>query len=148
MGVGALAMKQLGFMFVWYGLLWAVIEACIDPREGRSVDLRGPFMSDIDKLAPALRECRNAILHVPRSGALLDARIVRLVSEPSSASMIRRVSRGFARLKRLRATLPAGVQPARRVEGPEKLTHTKVTPIFAQFRKPHLQVFCYQSEAK
>ena len=52
MGVGVLATKQFGFMFVWYGLLWAVIEACIDPKEGRSVDLRGQFRADIDKLAP------------------------------------------------------------------------------------------------
>ena len=98
MGVGALATKQFGFMFVWYGLLWAVIEACIDPKEGRNVDLLGRFRADIDKLAPVLRVCRNAILHVPRSGALLDTRIVQLVSEPGSAIMIRRVSRGFARL--------------------------------------------------
>lgn len=98
MGVGVLATKQFGFMFVWYGRLWAVIEACTDPKEGRSVDLRGQFRADIDKLAPVLRVCRNAILHVPRSGALLDTRIVQLVSEPGSAIVIRRVSRGFARL--------------------------------------------------
>ena len=74
------------------------IEACVDPKEGRNVDLRGPFRADIDRLAPTLRICRNAILHVPHSGALLDARIVALVSEHGSALMIRRVSRGFARL--------------------------------------------------
>ena len=98
MGAGALATKQFGFMFVWYGLLWSVIEACIDPKEGRNVDLRGPFRADIDKLAPTLRVCRNAILHVPHSGTLLDERILKLVSEEGSALMIRRVSRGFARL--------------------------------------------------
>ena len=70
MRVGALATKQFGFMLVWCGLLWAVIEACIDPKEGRSVDLHGPFRGDIDKLAPVLRVCRNAILHVSRSGAV------------------------------------------------------------------------------
>lgn len=97
-GVAGLATKQFGFMFFWYSLLWAVIEACIDPKEGRNVDLLGPFRADIDQLAPTLRVCRNAILHVPRRGALLDARIIALVSKPGSAPLIRRVSRGFGRL--------------------------------------------------
>src|SRR5262249_35120040 len=87
MGVAGLTTKQFGFMFIWYGLLWAVIEACIDPKEGRNIDLRGAFKADVDKLAPTLRVCRNAILHVPRGGALLDTRIVQLVCEPGSALM-------------------------------------------------------------
>jgi hypothetical protein len=98
MGLAVLATKQFGFMFVWYGMLWAVIEACIDENEGRNIDIRGRFRDDIDKLALALRCCRNAILHVPRSGSLLDDRILKLVSEPESARTLRRISRGFGRL--------------------------------------------------
>lgn len=98
MGAGMLATKQFGFMLIWYGLLWAVIEAFLDPKEGRCIDLRGQFRAEIDELSPALRACRNAILHVPRGGNLLDKRILQLVSMPGSALMIRRVARGFARL--------------------------------------------------
>jgi hypothetical protein len=98
MGLAGLATKQFGFMFAWYGMLWSVIEACIDPKEGRNIDIRGRFQEDIDHLSPTLRCCRNAILHVPRSGALLDDRILQLVSEPGSALTLRRISRGFGRL--------------------------------------------------
>ena len=93
-----MATRQMGFMFVWYGLLWSVVEACLEPNEGRSIDLRGPFRVDIDRMADLLRRCRNAVLHVPRSGDLLDTRIQNLVSEPGSATVIRRIHRGFARL--------------------------------------------------
>jgi hypothetical protein len=98
MGLAGLATKQFGFMFVWYGMLWSVIEACIDPKEGRNIDIRGRFRDDIDHIAPALRPCRNAILHVPRSGELLDERIIQLVSDPGSALTLRRIARGFGRL--------------------------------------------------
>lgn len=98
MGLAGMANRQFGFMFVWYGMLWAVIEACIDPKEGRNLDIRGTFREDIDRLAPVLRPCRNAILHVPPTGELLDDRIVQFVSEQGSVVALRRVSTGFARL--------------------------------------------------
>jgi hypothetical protein len=98
MGVAGLATKQLGFMFAWYGMLWSVIQACVDPKESRNIDIRGRFRDDIDHLTPTLRSCRNAILHVPRSGVLLDERIVQLVSIPGSALTLRRITRGFGRL--------------------------------------------------
>ena len=98
MGPAMLASKQLGFMFVWYSMLWAVIEACIDVKEGRKIDIRGKFRADIDRLSPVLRRCRNAILHVPRAGKYFDERMVSLVSEEDSAVTLRRISRGFGRL--------------------------------------------------
>lgn len=98
MGASMFVTKQFGFMFAWYGMLWAVVEACIDPREGRNVDIRGQFRADIDKLAPVLRPFRNAILHVPRHGRLLDERMVGLASQEHSAATLRRVSTGFGRL--------------------------------------------------
>lgn len=98
MGLAMLARKQFGFMFVWYGMLWAVIEACIDVKEGRKIDIRGKFRADIDRLSPVLRRRRNAILHVPRAGKYFDERMVSLVSEEDSAVTLRRISRGFGRL--------------------------------------------------
>ena len=103
-------------MFVWYGLLWSVVEACIVPVEGREIEIRGPFREDIDRMADILRRCRNAVLHVPRSGELLDDRIAQLVAEQGSPDALRRIHRGFGRLfieefKRLGAPVPDRVVP-------------------------------------
>jgi hypothetical protein len=90
--------KEIGFMFVWYGLLWSVIEACSDPGEGRCLDIRGPFHDDINQVGKLLKRCRNAVLHVPRSGELLDDRIEKLVAERETAFILRRIHRGFAQM--------------------------------------------------
>ena len=92
-----LASKSIGFMLVWYAMLWAVIEACTDPKERRLVDIRGRFRQDIDVMSPTLRDCRNAIFHVPRNGQILDDRISAFVVE-TAATTVHRVSRGFGRL--------------------------------------------------
>jgi len=84
------------YMFVWYGLLWSVIEAL----EERHIDLRGPLREDIDHVSDALRRCRNAIMHVPRDNSLLDRRIEQLVSMPEAVVRIRRVHHGLGRLLR------------------------------------------------
>ena len=98
MGPAMLASKQLGFMFVWYGMLWAVIEACIDVKEGRKIDIRGKFRDDIQELSPVLRRCRNAILHIPRGGKYFDERMGSLVLKKDSVVTLRRISTGFGRL--------------------------------------------------
>lgn len=98
MGVAMFATKQFGFMFAWYGMLWAVIEACIDPKEGRRIEIRGQFRADIERVTPVLRPFRNAILHVPRHGRLFDERMVGLASQEDSAATLRRVSTGFGRM--------------------------------------------------
>lgn len=82
-------------MFVWYGLLWSVIDACT--RE-RTLDLRAPFREDMTRMESALRPCRNAILHVPRTNDLLDQRIEKLIEDRELAATIRRIHRGFGRL--------------------------------------------------
>src|SRR4051812_34931298 len=64
-----LAEKTGGSMLVWYGLLWSIIEAL---RDDRNVQLRDPLGSDIEAIADPLRRCRNAVLHVPRSGQYFD----------------------------------------------------------------------------
>lgn len=70
----------------------------MSPSEARNVDIRGRFRDDINNTSEILRRCRNAILHVPRSGELLDARIQDLVAQPDSATTLRRIHRGFGRL--------------------------------------------------
>ena len=97
-GPAFLASRQFGLMFVWYGLLWTVIEACIDPKEGRNLDFRGRFRGDIDAVAETLKRCRNAVLHVPRSSDYVDKRLQALVALPNSAIILRRVAFGFGRL--------------------------------------------------
>jgi hypothetical protein len=89
-----MATREMGFMFVWYGLLWSVLEAFKD----RSLDIRGPFLEDVKRMTDLLRRCRNAVMHVPAEGQLLDRRIDELVKEPESAVVIRRIHRGVGRL--------------------------------------------------
>jgi hypothetical protein len=93
-----LATRSFGYMFIWYALLWAVIEACTSPKEGRNVEFRGSFKDDILRVSDILRLCRNAVLHVPKSGAYVDDRLLNLVSEPGSAAVLRRIHAGFGRL--------------------------------------------------
>lgn len=95
-GLAMLATRGFGFLFTWYALLWVVIEACIDPKEGRNVEIRGEFRRDIDEMSDVLRRFRNAILHVPRAGGYIDQRLVALVSQPDSAATLRRIHAGFA----------------------------------------------------
>lgn len=97
-GPGMMATAEMGHMFVWYGLLWSVVEACVDPGEKRNLDIRDPLRADIDLMTDALRKCRNAVLHVPRSGALIDSRIESLVAENDSAVRLRRIHRGLGML--------------------------------------------------
>ena len=89
-----MAIRGVAFMFVWYGLLWSVIEAC---TKERPFDLRGTFKTDIDNVSDLLRRCRNVVLHVPSTNELFDDRIGDLMSGVS-ANTIRRIHRGFGRL--------------------------------------------------
>jgi hypothetical protein len=97
-GPAMLATRGFGFMLVWYALLWAVIEASVDPKEGRNLDFRGGFRHDIDTMAGTLRGLRNAVLHVPRTNEYVDERLTALILQPDSALAIRRISLGFGRL--------------------------------------------------
>jgi hypothetical protein len=69
------------FMFVWYGLLWSVIESI----EERKFDLYGPLRDDIAHMRDALKRCRNALMHVPSSNNLLDPRIQKLIELPRTS---------------------------------------------------------------
>ena len=89
-----MATKGVTFMFVWYGMLWSVIESCL---KDRSLDFRGAFKADIDEVSDRLRLSRNAVLHVPKKNQLLDERIEDLVGNVSAIT-IRRIHRGFGRM--------------------------------------------------
>ena len=93
-----LAADDYGFMFAWYGFLWAVIEAMTEPSEKRSIDLRGRFREDIDLVRDVLRRCRHAVMHVPRSGDYVDERLIALIATPDSAIILRRIHGAFGRL--------------------------------------------------
>jgi hypothetical protein len=93
-----LASRTFGLLFVWYALLYVVVEASVDPKELRNLDIRGRFRADIDSVCGVLRQCRNAVLHVPRSGEYIDPRLESLVAQPDSAVTLRRVSIAFGRL--------------------------------------------------
>ena len=45
-----------------------------------------------------LRRCRNAVLHVPRSGEYFDQRIIDLLGYPDSVGLIRTVHSAVGRL--------------------------------------------------
>jgi hypothetical protein len=91
---GFLAKPMAGSMLIWYGLLWAVIEAMQD----REIDLRDPLDADVREIGCLLRKCRNAVLHVPRSGEYVDQRILDLMAHPESPHLLRTVHRAFGRM--------------------------------------------------
>jgi hypothetical protein len=79
-------------MYLWYALLWVVIEGFQD----RAIDIRGPMGADIEAMAAPLRRCRNAIFHVPEKNH--DSRLFELMENRDSAAVISRISTGFGRL--------------------------------------------------
>jgi hypothetical protein len=87
-----LASEAFGAMYLWYGLLWVVIEGVRDRR----IDLRGRFAEDIERLEPTLRPCRNAIFHIPKRNH--DPRLFKPMEMPDSVATISRVSTAFGRL--------------------------------------------------
>jgi hypothetical protein len=88
-----LADKSTGYMLMWYALLYAVVETVSE----RGVELRGQFGADIAALEDPLRLCRNATLHVSRSG-YWDQRILDFFALPESVPLVRAISTGFGRL--------------------------------------------------
>jgi hypothetical protein len=80
-------------MYIWYALLWSVIEGFQD----RKIDIRGAMRSDIDHVADTLRRSRNAVFHVSEKDQN-DERLFGLMQLPDSASTISRISAGFGRM--------------------------------------------------
>lgn len=88
------ARRSTGAMFVWYGLLWTVIEGF----EDRKIVLRDPLLSDVMSLGDSLRRCRNAVLHIPRADDYVDQRIHALLENDESVPLIRTVHSSYGRL--------------------------------------------------
>jgi hypothetical protein len=83
-----------GSMYLWYALLWAVIEGFDD----RGIEVRGRMASDIQSVSDVLRRCRNAVFHVPSKNQHHDPRLFQLMENPDSAAILSRISTGFGRL--------------------------------------------------
>jgi hypothetical protein len=79
-------------MFLWYALVWSVIEAF----RARRIELGGRFEGDIESIGEDLRRCRNAVFHVS-DDSYYDSRLFDFMADPDSAARIRRISTGFAR---------------------------------------------------
>jgi hypothetical protein len=80
-------------MYLWYSLLWAVIEGVQKDR----VVVAGRFREDLRSVRDALREARNAVMHVS-DDAYYDDRLFKIMAKPGSAAAVRRIHRGYARL--------------------------------------------------
>jgi hypothetical protein len=89
-----LAEEWVCAMYVWYGLLWALIEGI----RVRRIRLGPPMSTDIRRIAEPLRESRNASFHIGRHDTSWDLRFFAVMEDPSSAETILRVHKGFARL--------------------------------------------------
>lgn len=83
-----LASELAGFMLVWYGMLWSVVE-CLTVE--RSIEFSDPLESDINSMSDLLRRCRNSVMHVPENGLYYDERIVGLVEHEGAAEKIRSI---------------------------------------------------------
>lgn len=93
------ASANSAYMFVFYGLLYSVVEACISPDEKREIPIAGRFREDIDSVSDTLRRCRNAVMHVPKSGNdYLDPRLQQFMATPDIIERVTRIHNGFSRL--------------------------------------------------
>jgi len=84
-----------GAMFVYYGLLWAVIEGC----RQRRIRFLGPLNRDIRAIANDLQTTRHAVFHVgrPDGDSLYDSRLEAIMGNPSRQGAIERTYIGIAR---------------------------------------------------
>jgi hypothetical protein len=80
-------------MYLWYSLLWSVVEGI----QKHPVVIKGAFRDDLRTVREPLREARNAVMHVS-DDAYFDDRLFLIMGEPDSATAIRRVHKGYARL--------------------------------------------------
>jgi hypothetical protein len=80
-------------MFVWYGLLYVVVEGFT----ARQIILsESPLSLDVEQIRQPLRDARDATFHVDRDHGYYDPRFVGIVSE--SADQVRRVHQSLGQL--------------------------------------------------
>ena len=80
-------------MYLWYALLWSVIEGF----NKRAIKFEGRLKEDVDSISAGLRRCRNAVFHIPRA-KYWDRRLFDFMNDADSAPRLRRISSGFGRL--------------------------------------------------
>lgn len=88
-----MASNAVSSMFLWYALLWSVLEAL----EEREVELGGRLAADIVSISDGLRRCRNAVFHISRD-AYYDKRLFGFMDDRDSAPKIRRIFDALGRL--------------------------------------------------
>jgi hypothetical protein len=88
-----MASEWCSAMFLWYSLLWSVIEGFND----RGLELKGRMAEDIDQISDTLRQFRNVVFHVSRKHQH-DPRLFGLMQEPGNAARVCRISTGFGRI--------------------------------------------------
>jgi hypothetical protein len=103
-----LASDRAFSMYLWYSLLWSVIEGL----QKLPVVIAGAFRDDLRMVREPLRQARNAVMHVS-DDAYFDHRLFRVMDHPDAAAAIRRVHKGYARL------FYEELQPRRLTQSPE-----------------------------
>jgi hypothetical protein len=88
-----MAEDAVAAMFLWYSLLWSVLEGL----EERGIRLKGQLGVDIADITDGLRRCRNAIFHVPRDD-YYDSRMFEFMEDVDSGPKVRRISAALGRL--------------------------------------------------
>jgi hypothetical protein len=91
--INAMAHVAVSSLFLWYALLWSVLDAI----EDRGVKFGGRLDADIASLSDGLRRCRNAVFHVSRD-AYYDDRLFAFMADAESAPKLRRITAGLGRL--------------------------------------------------
>ena len=109
-------------LFLWYGLLYSVIEGA----QARRVRIAGWFRDDVRAVREPFRQARHAIFHVGTDEAYYDLRLAAPLQIVDSALVTTRVHRGFGRLsfEGLRArNIAAGVDSLRSIPGAFECLH-------------------------
>jgi hypothetical protein len=81
-------------LFLWYALVWSVIEGFAE----RGIVLQGRLAEDIEAVSDGLRQFRNAVFHISRR-RYFDTRLFRLMrDDPDLPYRVARIHYGFGRL--------------------------------------------------
>jgi hypothetical protein len=88
-----MASEWCSAMFLWYSLLWSVIEGF----EDRGLEVKGRMAEDIAQISDTLRQFRNAVFHVSKKNQH-DPRLFGLMQDPDNVARVCRISTGFGRI--------------------------------------------------
>lgn len=81
-------------MYIWYGLLYSVIEGL----DNRRVKLGGRLVSDLRAIREPLSKARNATFHVGATDGYWDKRLFEIANNPDSAHQITRAHEAIGQL--------------------------------------------------